>query len=89
MRKILLAIFCISSISGFALASENKSESDVLFDQYVQVTEAVKSSGWDYLGCASSKQMCQERSTARGYSESKLVYMGCNPRNTAWSCFAK
>jgi hypothetical protein len=88
MKNILATLFFASLAAGSAMASETHQDSE-LFSQLVQINEAVRSSGWDYLGCASNKETCAANASSRGYSESKLVYMTCTPRDARFSCFAK
>ncbi len=89
MKKLFFLMIASGLITMSAHAIENQND-DTLFDQYAKAGVAIQNSGWDYLGCATSKERCGERATERGYSESKLVYLSCGGHNSfAYSCFAR
>jgi hypothetical protein len=87
--KVVFAVVIAGLFSVTAMASENEESALATPDQYTQMAEAAKSSGWNYLGCASTKSACSEKAQQRGYMDSKLVYMTCTPRSADFSCFAK
>lgn len=90
MKRFFTVLIFTGLCAGSVMAVEEIESTNNLFDQYVEVTAAIQSAGWNYLGCASGKSICTKKAQSRGYSESKLVYMACTPRSTTeFSCFAR
>ena len=89
MKNVVKAFLFVGMISGTVMASESQDNTNVLFDNYIQSSSALKGAHWDYLGCAASKASCAQKAAARGYTESILAGITCTPRSTDRSCFAR
>lgn len=94
MKVTLFAITLGTLVNFSTIASEIKNESVVrtdseLFDQYTEISTAIKNARWKYIGCANTTSACEEKASAMGYAESNLAYLPCTPRSVSYSCYAR